>query len=84
MGPDTIGASNVVAWSACGGSNTLETDFYVATAEEAPGKGRPVIFNTDKGSQFTGEAFTGLLGPHSARISMDVPITSGWNGSGTR
>ncbi len=31
----------------------------------------PEIFNTDKGSQFTGEAFTALLKDHGVRISMD-------------
>ena len=39
--------------------------------EEALNKGRPDIFNTDQGSQFTGEAFTGLLKQHGIRISMD-------------
>ena len=32
---------------------------------------RPGIFNTDQGSQFTGEAFTGVLKAHDIRISMD-------------
>ena len=43
----------------------------VEALEEALSKGRPEIFNTDQGSQFTGEAFTGLLEQHAARISMD-------------
>jgi len=34
-------------------------------------KGKPEIFNTDQGIQFTGEAFTGLLKQHGIRISMD-------------
>jgi len=33
--------------------------------------GRPEIFNTDQGSQFTGSAFTGLLVDHGIAISMD-------------
>ena len=33
--------------------------------------GRPAIFNTDQGSQFTSEAFTGVLREHDIRISMD-------------
>ena len=33
--------------------------------------GRPKIFNTDRGSQFTGDAFTGLLDRHGAKFSMD-------------
>ena len=42
-------------------SNTLEVDFCVAALEEALSKGRPQIFNTDQGSQFTSEAFTSML-----------------------
>ncbi len=34
-------------------------------------KGRPDIFNTNQGAQFTSEAFTGLLHQHGVRISMD-------------
>ena len=42
-------------------SNTMDAGFCVAALEEALGKGRPEIFNTDQGAQFTSEAFTGLL-----------------------
>ena len=35
------------------------------------GQGRPGVFNTDQGGQFTSEAFTGLLERHGVRISMD-------------
>ena len=52
-------------------SNTLDADFCVEALEEALRKGRPDIFNTDQGAQFTGEAFTGLLEQHGVRISMD-------------
>jgi len=52
-------------------SNTLDADFCVEALEEALKKGKPDIFNTDQGSQFTGEAFTGLLRQHGIRISMD-------------
>ena len=52
-------------------SNTLEADFCVDALQEALRKGRPDIFNTDQGAQFTGEAFTGLLEQHGIRISMD-------------
>jgi len=58
----------VVAWRL---SNTLDADFCVEALEEALGKGTPEIFNTDQGSQFTGEGFTGLLEQHGVRISMD-------------
>lgn len=59
---------HVVAWNL---SNTLDADFCVEALEEALGKGRPEVLNTDQGSQFTGEAFTGLLERHGVRISMD-------------
>jgi putative transposase len=52
-------------------SNTLEAGFCVEALEEALGKGRPEIFNTDQGAQFTSEAFTGLLEQHGVKISMD-------------
>ena len=58
----------VVAWRL---SNTLDADFCIEALEEALGKGRPEVFNTDQGSQFTGEGFTGLLEQHGVRISMD-------------
>ena len=58
----------VVAWRL---SNTLDADFCVEALEEALGKGKPEVFNTDQGSQFTSEGFTGLLGQHQVRISMD-------------
>ena len=52
-------------------SNTLEVGFCVEALEEALSKGRPEIFNTDQGAQFTSEAFTELLEQHGVRISMD-------------
>jgi putative transposase len=52
-------------------SNTLDAGFCVEALEEALKKGRPDIFNTDQGAQFTSEAFTGLLEQHGVRISMD-------------
>ena len=58
----------VVAWRL---SNTLDADFCVEALEEALGQGRPETFNTDQGSQFTGDGFTGLLEQHGVRISMD-------------
>ncbi len=58
----------VLAWKL---SNTLDTDFCVAALEEALGKGRPEIFNTDQGAQFTSEAFTGLLLEQGIQVSMD-------------
>ena len=52
-------------------SNTVDADFCVEALKEAPRRGRPDIFNTDQGSQFTSEAFTELLKQHGVRISMD-------------
>lgn len=53
-------------------SNTLEADFCVAALEDAiRDYGTPDIFNTDRGSQFTSLAFTGLLKDHGIKISMD-------------
>jgi putative transposase len=58
----------VLAWRL---SNTMEVDFCVAALEEALGKGRPEIFNTDQGSQFTSDAFTELLLEQGIQVSMD-------------
>ena len=52
-------------------SNTLDADFCVEALEKALRKGRPDIFNTDQGAQFTSEAFTGILRNHGVRISLD-------------
>ena len=53
-------------------SITMEADFCVEALEEAIGKhGKPEIFNTDQGSQFTSEAFTGVLIRNAIAISMD-------------
>lgn len=53
-------------------SNTLETDFCVAALEEALARyGKPDIFNTDQGSQFTSFEFTQALKDSGVRISMD-------------
>jgi len=52
-------------------SNTLDASFCVEALQETLRKGRPDIFNTDQGAQFTGGAFTGLLEQHGIRISMD-------------
>jgi putative transposase len=59
----------VLAWRL---SNTLGTDFCVEALEEALScYGRPEIFNTDQGSQFTSDDFTGTLKRHGVKISMD-------------
>jgi putative transposase len=58
----------VLAWRL---SNTLDADFCVEALGEALRKGKPDVFNTDQGSQFTGKTFTGLLEQHGIKISMD-------------
>jgi len=53
-------------------SNTLDVSFCVEALEEALMKyGKPDIFNTDQGSQFTSDAFTDILINNNIRISMD-------------
>jgi putative transposase len=59
----------VLAWRL---SNTMDVSFCVSALEEALARfGRPEIFNTDQGSQFTSAAFTGVLASAGIRISMD-------------
>lgn len=53
-------------------SITMEASFCVEALEEALAKyGKPEIFNTDQGSQFTGAAFTSVLKRNDIAISMD-------------
>ena len=53
-------------------SNTMDVSFCVGALEEALARfGKPEIFNTDQGSQFTSAAFTGTLAAAGIRISMD-------------
>jgi putative transposase len=50
----------------------MEVDFCLEAVEEALVRhGKPDIFNTDQGSQFTSRAFTGLLSKNTIAISMD-------------
>ena len=59
----------VLAW---GVSVTMDVSFCREAVEEALERhGAPEIFNTDQGSQFTSEAFTGLLQDHGIAVSMD-------------
>jgi putative transposase len=53
-------------------SNTMDSEFCIEALEEALVKfGRPEIFNTDQGSQFTSPRFTDVLATAGVRISMD-------------
>ena len=65
----------VLAWRL---SNTLDVDFCVKALEEALEKGKPEIFNTDQGSQFTSEAF------HWAFETARYPDQHGWEGENPR
>lgn len=59
----------VLAWRV---SITLDVEFCLEAVEEALARyGRPEMFNTDQGSQFTSAAFTGLLLENGITISMD-------------
>lgn len=59
----------VLSWRV---SNTMDSEFCVEALQEALNRfGRPEIFNTDQGAQFTSEAFTGVLKRHAITISMD-------------
>jgi putative transposase len=58
----------VLAWRL---SNTLDGGFCIEALEEALALGRPEIFNTDQGSQFTAAAYTSRLQARDIAISMD-------------
>jgi putative transposase len=58
----------VLAWRL---SNTLDGAFCLEMLDEALGRGRPEIFNTDQGVQFTAAAFTGRLLAAGVQVSMD-------------
>ena len=59
----------VLAWRL---SNTMDTEFCIEAVEEALAKyGKPEIFNSDQGSQFTSPRFTQVLKQVNVKISMD-------------
>lgn len=58
----------VLSWAL---SLTLEADFCVDALQRALRWGRPEIFNSDQGSQFTSDEFTGVLAQRGVAISMD-------------
>lgn len=58
----------VLSWQL---SNTLDASFCIEALQQALQSGRPEIFNTDQGSQFTADAFTSILEAAEVRISMD-------------
>src|SRR5881227_643163 len=58
----------VIAWRL---SNTLDGSFSLDRLEEALALGRPEVFNTDQGVQFTAQAWTGRLESAGVAVSMD-------------
>jgi putative transposase len=58
----------VIAWRL---SNTLDGSFCLDMLEEALSTGRPEVFNTDQGVQFTARAWTGRLESAGVAVSMD-------------
>lgn len=58
----------VIAWRL---SNTIDGSFCVELLEEALRSGKPDVFNTDQGAQFTAEAFAGCLERAGVSVSMD-------------
>ena len=58
----------VLAWRV---SNSLDTQFCLRCLAEALESGRPEIFNSDQGAQFTARAFSSALEEASIRVSMD-------------
>ncbi len=58
----------IISWRI---SNTLDASFCVEALQEALNKGKPDIFNTDQGSQFTSNDFTNCLKANNIQISMD-------------
>lgn len=58
----------VLSWEV---STTMENEFCISALKRALHRGKPEIFNSDQGSQFTSNAFTGILKEHDISISMD-------------
>ena len=58
----------VLSWEV---STTMENDFCLSALDRALHVGKPEIFNSDQGSQFTSNAFTGVLKEQGIKISMD-------------
>ena len=53
-------------------SNTLDSEFCIEALKQALRRyGKPEIFNTDQGSQFTSRGFVGVLESHGIQVSMD-------------
>ena len=59
---------HVLSWKL---SNTMDVDFCVQALDQALSQGKPEIFNTYQGSEFTSEVFTGLLLEQGIQVIMD-------------
>ena len=58
----------IISWRL---SNSLDKDFCIEALKDALKTGKPEIFNSDQGCQFTSTEFTDVLKEHSIKISMD-------------
>lgn len=58
----------VLSWEI---SRSLDVDFCIAALDKALRKGKPEIFNTDQGTQFTSKAFTEMVLDYDIKMSMD-------------
>lgn len=58
----------VLSWEL---SNTQDIEFCLKALSDAISQAKPEIFNSDQGSQFTSEKFTGILKDKGIKISMD-------------
>lgn len=58
----------VISWQL---SNTLDSQFCIDALQMALAQGKPEIFNTDQGAQFTSNAYTSVLAEAGIQISMD-------------
>jgi putative transposase len=58
----------VISWRL---SNTLDGEFCLEMLDEALGRGKPEVFNTDQGAQFTARAWAGRLEAAGVAVSMD-------------
>ena len=65
------GLAHPVRFVLGGISLTIDTEFCQHALSNALKTGKPEIFNTDQGSQFTADAFTGILKANDIKISMD-------------
>ena len=77
-----LSGCRVLDWFSRRVSITMEAAFCVKTLEDALARhGKPDIFNTDQGSQFTGSVFTGVLADNDMRLAWTVKELGGTTSS---